>query len=365
MLKRILIAFSLIWVSHSFAADLSAATAMSQKIKVGILIQKKEPPVDLIALDVWSQIAKQLKIHFQLIKLNNINNAFHALSSHQIDLLLGPIKATRNNQHFLYLDSYITDSLGMVVPIAKLSEWSRVLPIIKSIFGWGLVLLIILHLIIGGLIWFVERKDNPGFQHENVFKGVITGFWYAWVTMTTVGYGDYVPVTMLGRLIATVWMLVALVIISAISVLITAELTTAKVSSRAAFHLSQLKDQKVLYVKNNQAALKLIQKYSGRAKSISSVKVGLNLIAHKEAQVGIFDRIQARYVIKKNPDLMVSITDYMFDYGHYAFVMREGDPLALNINAVLFTMEQTGVLQKIETKWLGNSDLPYLQSDIK
>lgn len=54
---------------------------------------------------------------------------------------------------------------------------------------------------LGGVsIYLVESKLNP--QIESVFDG----FWWALVTLTTVGFGDVTPVTFLGRVIGAVLM---------------------------------------------------------------------------------------------------------------------------------------------------------------
>lgn len=65
------------------------------------------------------------------------------------------------------------------------------------------LLLLILVLFIGVLIfacliYFVEQVDE---HEENSFKDIPRGFWWAIVTMTTLGYGDMYPRTALGYLV--------------------------------------------------------------------------------------------------------------------------------------------------------------------
>eukprot|EP00873_Tetraselmis_striata_P033395 jgi/Tetstr1/453659/TSEL_040615.t1 len=76
----------------------------------------------------------------------------------------------------------------------------------------SIVSILAISLIISGhLIWLIERHENPHMFPPAYLDGVDDGIWWSLVTMTTVGYGDKVPITMSGRFLAFLWMMVGLI----------------------------------------------------------------------------------------------------------------------------------------------------------
>lgn len=73
---------------------------------------------------------------------------------------------------------------------------------LKSISA-AMMVMVFLIIIAASLMHSVEGKVQP-----EVFGSIIQSFWWAVVTMTTVGYGDVVPITGVGKAISTFIMLV-------------------------------------------------------------------------------------------------------------------------------------------------------------
>lgn len=63
----------------------------------------------------------------------------------------------------------------------------------------ALFVLVLLIVMAGGLSYLAEREAQP-----EAFGSIPAALWWAVVTMTTIGYGDVVPVTLMGRVMATV-----------------------------------------------------------------------------------------------------------------------------------------------------------------
>lgn len=63
----------------------------------------------------------------------------------------------------------------------------------------------------GVLLWLVERGLNDSIASP------IDGVWWAFVTATTVGYGDVFPITAEGRGIGVVMMLVGISLLSVVT----------------------------------------------------------------------------------------------------------------------------------------------------
>lgn len=104
-----------------------------------------------------------------------------------------------------------------------LEEGDKLLKSLKQSFPKIMVffLFVVIMVIALGTLMFMVESNEPG----TPFTDIPTSIYWAVVTMTTVGYGDIVPVTHIGRILSAVVMLLGYTIIAVPTGIVSAQLS--------------------------------------------------------------------------------------------------------------------------------------------
>ena len=106
------------------------------------------------------------------------------------------------------------------------------------------VFLLILS-IVGTLLWLAERKESPEQFPKGPLQGIGTGMWLAIVTMTTTGYGDKAPITLLGRIITGTWMVISIIFATSMVAGLASILTLSSLDSTTISSIEELSGRKL------------------------------------------------------------------------------------------------------------------------
>ncbi len=174
-----------------------------------------------IAVDLWRMIADDHDFTYEIVRVPQ-GQLVPALAAGRLDIALA-LNATAGSEEVIDLTAPLYTSTLAVASRREVVLWHVARNLLSMEFLQVMVSLSLLLLAVGAVVWLLERKQNSKEFHRRPLLGLGDGFWWAGVTLTTIGYGDKAPKTMWGRAVAMVWMLIGL----AVSAALTAALVSA------------------------------------------------------------------------------------------------------------------------------------------
>ncbi|MBM4099372.1 MAG: transporter substrate-binding domain-containing protein [Planctomycetes bacterium] len=188
---------------------------------------EKVPYWSGLAAQAWKDVTTELKLDYEVVQLS-LDDATDALAKGQVDVLVtGLAIHPENLVRFTMTPPFDLSGISIATRIHSNLSFRSVINRVASVelASW-LLMLVGSTFVFGCLFWAAERRRNPPIEGPAA-RGIRESFWWSAVTLTTVGYGDRVPVTRSGRIVAMVWMAVGFVLITVSAGVVTSTLTVA------------------------------------------------------------------------------------------------------------------------------------------
>jgi len=306
-----------------------------------------------ISVEVFDAIATRARINYRFVHAPSAAAAIAAVARGDVDLAVGPISITAERaQHVDFTQPYFLASLGIASPQRR-SLWQRAKPFLSRAFIVGVSVLSFVLLFIGTLIWLLERRRNPEHFPEAPLQGIANGAWFALVTMTTVGYGDKSPITLAGRLVASAWMVISMVIASSLIAGIATALTLARVDSSAIESADELSGKDVAVVRGT-TAMAFVRGRGGRPVLASTLQAALADVTNGRASAIVFDRPALSYAIAQDPSRDLTLAEASYEPQGYGFAIATGSALGHRLDVALLDFAGSRQMELIRAEWLAD-----------
>ncbi len=306
-----------------------------------------------ITIELWTTIAKELGIPFE-IKETNLSGMLAGVQSGEFDVAAAAITINAERERVMdFSHPFYNTGFAIAVPTQKKPWWKRLgEAILSPAFLGPMGGLFFIIFIAGTAIWLVERRVNPLFEAQPKM-GLISGFWWAVVTMSTVGYGDKYPVTLKGKFISVIWMFTSIITISTLTATLTTAFTYDDIYGRvrSAEDLHQFK----IGVLPHSTAEKYLHERHITTKSYPSLEEALADVADQKIQAILYDAPLLTFLIKNDPDLSghVTLLPQILDRQEYGFALKRDSPLRKAINQVMLEKLRTQEWRDILFRYLG------------
>lgn len=331
-------------VAPAFAQDAPAPqTTADQPMTVGVhalppyVMQNKDGSWYGLGIDMLDAMSRRLGREYRLVEAMP-DAMVQDVVGGRLDMALGGVPINAADEAVIdFSVPYYSGDLGVALRVVDKIGPTMMFQLLTSpAFLYMLGLLTGPVFVIGALIWLLERRANPEQFEPRPARGVFSGFWWATVTMTTVGYGDKAPVTFFGRLLAMAWMFTALILAAITTAQLAAGLTSS-LHTNFVDNIHDLSGLTVGTIADSPAAAEL-GLLNLSFTSLETVPDGLDALENHDIDALVYDRAILQWTLDDYRDLYLSNLEFMQQ--NYALILPQNDPDRDAINvAILQTLE--------------------------
>lgn len=286
-----------------------------------------------ISIELWNRIADANGYVCEFREME-FDDLLDAVARGEVDAGVAAITVNSDRERVLdFSHPFFLSGIGIAVRQSD-QDWTGIIRrfFSKEFFSVVGVLAFVL-LVSGFLVWVFERKKNPGQFGGSPSRGIGSGFWWAAVTMTTVGYGDKSPQSVGGRVVALVWMIASLIIISGFTAAITTALTTGSLEGRV-HGPADLPDVRTGTV-GGSTSMRFLEEEYIPFDAFDTVEHALQALREGRIDAVVYDEPIMRYIVANAAGSGVKVLENSFRRESYAIALPPDSPLREAINREL------------------------------
>jgi ABC-type amino acid transport substrate-binding protein len=286
-----------------------------------------------LSVELWRSVAGDLGQAYRFVEMPTVDGMLDALEQGEIDLVTSSLSVTPAREaRFDFAHPFLSSNLAILAMRTDENPWLRTLksflslPFLAALGSLGLVLLAA-----GAALYFFERRHNPEQFSEEPVPGLGAAFWWAAVTMTTVGYGDKAPVSLGGRLVALFWMFLSVIILSTFTASIVSSLALPSGDS-AIQDFSDLRSGRVATIKGSTADM-LLRANQMDAVHLDSIDAITGALGRPGIEAVLYDKPTLQFLLRRL-DRDAYLVDLPTEREDYAFVLPQDSDFreALNVS---------------------------------
>lgn len=243
---------------------------------------------------------------------------------------------------------------GLSIAVPPVPEQS-LFASLKALLSWQFLSVVLglaaLLLAVGFVLWLVERRRNAEQFGGSAAEGIGASFWWAAVTMTTVGYGDKAPVTFAGRLVGLIWMFAGMIMVASFTAAITSSLTVNNLRTGIQ-GVSDLPG-KVVATINDTASQRYLEDERIRYQTYPNLTAAMESVLNGETDAIVYDRALLQYRNLQLGQQKLTVLPGVFAQQLYALALPDGSPLRAPISEQVLRVTEADNWADVRASYLG------------
>jgi polar amino acid transport system substrate-binding protein len=304
-----------------------------------------------ISIELWRKIAQDKGITYRFHEEETVPGLIDAVAAGKVDIAVAALTVTGDREKRIdFTAPFYGTGLGIAVPAVGPASWAPVVRALTSFsFLQAVLALIGLALLVGLVVWLLERRHNEEFG-GTIAKGLSSSVWWTTVAMTQRGIGHQGPRTMPGRFVAMLWMVGSIIAIAVFTAGITSALTVRQLQGNV-HGVTDLSRVRVGVV-SGSSTVDTLNRLRIKFEGFPTARDGLQAIRDGKIDAFVYDMPLLAWTINQNFRSSIQLLDVIFDQQHYAFAVPAGSPLRKPVSVAL--------LNEVRTRWWGDTLYRYL-----
>ena len=303
------------------------------------------------SIELWNELERRAGLDTEYVLFDNVTEQLEAVASGEADAAIGAISVTGEREATWDFSQPIADGgLSVLTTASSESGWWGSLGRVLGVVGWFVLGLILLLVVAGHVIWLVERHKNPDIP-DGYVRGVPEAMWFAVVSVFTVGYGDHVPRSVVGRLVTVAFVIVGIIAVSQFTASLSSRLTAERLTSPVA-GVDDLGGRRVATVEGTTAAEEMRTRPVDLVE-VEDVDAAGRLLLEGEVEAVVYDSPALEWFSRGEGRGRTALVGGIFDPEYYAVAAPQGSPLTERIDRALLETREDGTWQRIHDEWFG------------
>jgi ABC-type amino acid transport substrate-binding protein len=342
---------------------LARAKQTASVIKVGIspfapFVMAENGTTKGYAIDLWERVAEDLDLAYEYVKYQGVSEKLLRLAEGAVDVAIGGITVTEKREERVdFCHPHFQAGLDILIPIQDSLSFGEILasfftPSKMIVIGLFLMMIIIF----GHLIWLAERR-NPRDQRlfrKGYVKGISEGVYWAIVTASTVGYGDKVARTNLGRFLTCFIIVASLPLFAFFIAELSSNITLSNI--RASIEGPDDLNGKHVGVVNNTTSEDFMRDILADVQVFDRVEMAYQALREGRIEAVVYDQPNLLYYANHTGKGKFAVVGKSFARQRYGWALPQAqgsDSRREIFNRVLLALQESGELDRIYAKWFG------------
>lgn len=306
-----------------------------------------------ISIDLWRRVAGKLKLQYRFVEADSVGSLIDGVRAGKFDVAVAAITVTSARERQVdFTTPYFHTGTGVAVQTDRIASW---MPVVRSIASYSflqaIAALLGLALLAGILIWLFERRKNEGFS-GGLARGLSSGVFWSANAMTQRVDASIIPITLAGRIVAVIWMVVSVIAIAVFTAGITSTLTTKRLHGivNSVADLSSVRVGVVQGTATEDALSRMRIKY----RTVRSAKDGFDALRKGTIDAFAYDRPILAWMIRQEA-LSAELSQVTFEPQDYAIALHSDDAFRKEFNIALLEAEQSDWWNDVLFRYLGQT----------